>query len=367
MKKFILSILGVAVFFIGVGSLVDKAGAKFKSDEKALALIKQARLAIGGDASLAEVRSMIIKGASSRTFTIDGTTRTDTGETEIAMQMPDKFMKMVKMGNDDGGMPGQRMESKQLDVVVVRDGDQDKIAAEGEAGGKTFIMRKVDGPEGGVEAGSVRVTGTGARTIVVHKDDDGNAVWNTEEDDPVALAKKTRAENIEMRQNELLRTTLGLLLTAPEGMDVSYTFAGEGDVDGATCNIINAEFGGTSVKLYLSKASSLPVMISYTGHRMPMVFTARTAAPKGGEPAKGDVFFTRKLDAPGEDTAEFQVRFSDYRGVNGVQLPHKWTTTVGGLQDEVFDVTSYEINPANIAAKFDHQDMKIRMRQPADQ
>ena len=52
------------------------------------------------------------------------------------------------------------------------------------------------------------------------------------------------------------------------------------------------------------------------------------------------------------ETAEFQVKFSDYRSVNGVQLPFKWTQTVGGAEDETFDVTSYDINPANIAEKF---------------
>ena len=43
-----------------------------------------------------------------------------------------------------------------------------------------------------------------------------------------------------------------------------------------------------------------------------------------------------------------------------MQLPYKWTQTVGGEADETFDMTSYEINPANIAEKF--QGQKVRMR-----
>jgi hypothetical protein len=372
MKKFILSVLGVAVFFIGVGALVDKAGAKFKSDDKALALIKQARTAIGGDASLAEVRSMIIKGTSSKTFNYDGTSRTETGETEIAMQLPDKFMKMVRIGHGDGEAGTGRIESKQVDVVVVRKGEGEGAGlGSGGEGGKRFVVK--EGPVQEINTADGKklivrtVDGPGEHKIFVHKGGDGNAVWSTEDGDKIIVENKVRAEHAEMRQNELLRTTLALLLTAPEGMDVSYTSGGEGDVDGTACNIVNAEFGGTSVKLYLSKASSLPVMMSYVGHRMPMFFKARTAAPKGGEPQKDVMTFTRKIDGPAEETAEFQVRFSDYRGVGGVQLPYKWTTTVGGQQDEVFDVTSYEVNPANIAEKFDHQGMKIRMKKPADQ
>ena len=45
-----------------------------------------------------------------------------------------------------------------------------------------------------------------------------------------------------MRHNEMLPTTLALLLTAPEGEEVSYTFAGETTVDGADCNVLDVEF-----------------------------------------------------------------------------------------------------------------------------
>ena len=62
--------------------------------------------------------------------------------------------------------------------------------------------------------------------------------------------------------------------------------------------------------------------------------------------------------------AEFTVKFSDYRTVNGVQLPFKWTQTVGGELDETFDVTNYEINPANIADKFKNQNVMVRMKKP---
>ena len=79
MKRFIVSVLGVSVFCVGLGAIVENVvlgaivenvGARFKSDEKALALIKQARLAIGGDQSLAEIRSMVIKGSTTHTFKI---------------------------------------------------------------------------------------------------------------------------------------------------------------------------------------------------------------------------------------------------------------------------------------------------------
>ena len=87
MKRFILSVLAVTVFCVGLGSLVERAGARFKSDEKALAIIRDARQAIGGETALIAVRSLVISGQTTRTLKIDGADKTVQGETEIAMQL----------------------------------------------------------------------------------------------------------------------------------------------------------------------------------------------------------------------------------------------------------------------------------------
>lgn len=146
-------------------------------------------------------------------------------------------------------------------------------------------------------------------------------------------------------------------------MDVNYSFLGEGDVDGTPCSIVNAEFAGSSVKLYLAKTTSLPLMISYQGHAMPRIMMFKTKAPEGAD-AKDVVTFEHKMEAP--ELAEVQVRFADYRGTGGVQLPYKWTTSVGGQTAEVFSVTSYEINPTNIAEKFENQRIVLRTKKDAN-
>lgn len=346
MKKFFVTVLCISVFCIGLGAIVEKAGASLRSDEKALALIKQARAAIGGEQSIAEVRSMVIKGSTIHTVKIDGATRTEQGETEIALQLPDKLSKMVKIGRHEGAV-GEKIMSNQHDVIVVH-GEGDAV----DPGTKRFVIRKQEGENSEVE-----------KVIVEGRDGEF-----TTSDGKKMIVRRAEAPNVEnvivrhdgkgegmaghgkFRQNELLRTVLSLLITAPEGMDVSYTYGGETDVDGTTCNLINAEFAGSTVKLYLSKASSLPVMMSYIGHAMPKIVAFKSKSPDGAAPASGDkMIFTHKVDAP--ESAEIQVRFSDHRGVGGVQLPYKWTTSVGGQTTEVFEVSSYEINPANIAEK----------------
>jgi hypothetical protein len=148
-------------------------------------------------------------------------------------------------------------------------------------------------------------------------------------------------------------------------MDVNYTYGGEGDLGGTASNIIVASFGGESFKLYLDRGSNLPVGMTFNAPKMSnVVFFNKEVHP----PADGtkDTVMFRKVDA-NEAMAEFTVRFSDYRAVNGVQLPFKWTQTIGGETDEIFEVTGYELNPANIGEKFQHQQIHWKTKKPDGQ
>lgn len=370
MKRFIVTVLFVTVFCIGLGALVEKAGASFKSDAKALEIIKQARLAIGGDQSIAAVRSMVIKGNTTVTLKVNGATRDEQGETEIAMQLPDKLSKMVKIGRQEG--PGREgVLGENHDVMIMRS-EGHREAMGGGPGVKKIIV--TDDGNGEVEkiitdgdSKDGELTTSEGKKVIVRRQGgpEIERVIVGPEKGRMIREEAAIGEHTAHRQNELLRTTLSLLLTAPEGMDVTYTFAGENDVDGTTCNVVNAEFAGSNVKLYLSKASSLPVMISYLGHAMPNVMFLRAKTPASeadasAEPLKDKVIFNHKMD--GAELAEIQVRFADYRSVNGVQLPYKWTTSVAGQTTEVFDVTNYDVNPANIAAKFQNQKVFVRTK-----
>ena len=384
MKRFLISVLCVSVFFLGLGTLIEKVGARFKSDEKALALIKAARAAIGGDSAISGIQSLRIKGATTHTFKIDGTDRSETGETEIALQLPDKVSKMIKMGREDGNAPaGPGMMERRSEVVLVtkdKDGiDIVNTTSDNGPGVRKIIVKKGEG------ANVVTTTddnGPGVRTIIVTKDgsdqelktEEGNRITlrKVEGDQPMKIeggqqmrfkvnAEEMEAHHKQAQQNELFRLTLGLLLSPPANLAVSYTFGGETTVDSTPCNLVVAEVGGSSVKLYLDRSSNLPVMMSYTGEQMPMIlhFNKGVPAPPSGDK---DVVFFRKADGP-EATTEFQVRFSDYRSTGGLQLPYKWTTTSGNM-NEVLDVSSYDVNPANIGDSF--QQPKVLMRTKKD-
>ncbi len=372
MKRFIFSILCVSVFFIGVGALVDRTTAKFKSDEKALELIRKARVAIGGESAINGVQSMVIIGKTSQLVRVNGVAQTQSGETEIAMQLPDRLMKTIKIGHSDNAASGEKLKSKQVEVVVVG-GDKDKMAVtvDGEEDGSIIKKVVVKKGDGAVE----ELNGGEADKVIFRERDSGKATFTSKDgktynidDGHQILMNRTGGADIHhdaMRHNEILRLTLSLLLTTPQGMDVEYTYGGEGDVEGTSCDIVLASFGGQAFKLYLDRSTSLPVMMSYSGVRTPMIFTSKTVAPKDGD--KDAMIFTLTMNGSNDKMAEFRVRFTDYRSTGGIQLPYKWTRTIGGEADETFNVTSYEINPTNIAEKFLHQKVMIRMKKPDGQ
>ena len=354
----------MSVFFIGLGGLVEKTAANFKSDAKALELIKKARIAIGGEANIANVLAMTITGKATKTFEVEGTARTEQGDLEINFELPSKMSKMLKIGTENGS-DGNQIIDKRVDVVVVNGGEGDNLKWKTEGGdavktvgAKKIIIKKADGTTEEVKV-------EGKQPLILQKNS-GETPVITMEDGKTAnvdgkqvfIRKAEAVTSAPHRQNELLRTTLSLLLTAPEGLDVSYIYAGEMSVDGNSCEVVEAQSNGSSIKLYLDKFSNLPRMISFQSAK-PLVFTFHKKDANGAMNSEEKVF-VHKMGTP--ETAEFQVKFSDYRSVNGLQLPFRWTQTVAGKDDESVDISNYEINPANIAEKFKDTPTKVMVR-----
>ena len=130
-------------------------------------------------------------------------------------------------------------------------------------------------------------------------------------------------------------------------------------------NIVNAEFGGANYKLYIAKSSNLPVAMSYVGFPTPTVLRFAKAEGVPSDAPRAAVAFTKTIDQ--SPTVEHMVKFSDYRSAGNVQLPYRWTTSVGGATKETFDITSYNVNPANLAERFQNQKTYFRVKSPDGQ
>jgi hypothetical protein len=375
MKKFIISVLCVAVFFVGLGNLVQNVGAKFKSDERALELVRQARIAIGGEESITNIKSLSIVGKQKSTFNLNGASTENIGDVEIALQLPNQLTKIMKFSREGNGANLQLIEEN-VNVTVVRDSNgkvmtenliganlEEKPTVKIEGAGsqeEKLIVKKVDGTTSEIKTNGetgIFTDSNGKKIKVVRvTPENANVLLNGNGNSPKIITENIKLEGIS-RQNELLRLTLALLMTAPQGIDVAYTYGGEGNVDSTVCNIVNASFGGDTFKIFLDKSSNLPIAMNYSGMMLPKTFTTKSL-PKG-EPKETQII----VKAQGNlELVNYQVKFSDYRNVNGVQLPFRWTTTSAGNPNETFDVTTYEVNPANIAEKFNKQPQRIMMR-----
>jgi hypothetical protein len=329
---------------MGLGGIASQVCARFKSDERALVLIRQARVAIGGDASIANVLSLTAKGNAVRTLNFDGTNTTQAGDYEINLALPNRFSKRIKAHTENiSGDGTKRAVKEEHNVVIIKKGDGDKTVfnsgdKDGAAKNKVVIVRNGDGE---IETENILPADDGKNRVV----------------------KKMRVAHGEgeHRNDEFLRTMLGLFLAAPDGVSVEYFYVGAGEVDGTDCEIVEAKTASNPVaKIYLSKSTNLPVMLSYQGKELPRVMEFKREGVKPGSDNKDVKVFVRETEA--SRLAEVNVKFSDYRTVNGLQLPFTLTQTANGKISETVSIESYEINPANIMDKFSRTPQKVMMR-----
>lgn len=348
-KKITILFLQISLVWMGVSVLVDSVSATKQSSERALELIRQARAAIGGDGAVKNVQNLSMKGKSQRIVKIKNQADKElNGDFEMAVILPDQIIRMEKFGVEEGSAKGEvfdeEMNSSEKHVILELD---DEGGAEGE--------------KGNLEA--ARMSG----------------------------------------DNEMFRFTLGFLLTPPKGANLSYDYSGEENIDGRAANVIVVNSGGKSImRLYLDKQSNLPLMMSYKGFaaHMPHMFEdvekignakvfERTPAgkdvvivrepnqnerkelpdkvtfsrkiEKGEMPANGQMFKVR-LGEPAE--ADIQLKFGDYRTVNGIKLPHQLTEIVNGNVTLSTTIDSYEINVPNLAERFKQNHVRIRVKHP---
>jgi len=383
------------VFFIGVASIIEKAGARFSHDTKAMEIISKAKAAIGGENNIAKVKSMSIVAKTTHYFGDEG--KEQQGGMEINFALPNRYSKMIKIG-----APGKTNDGdvrKEVNVIMMN-GDTDSSEIEVTAGGKDkkgvflirksgdgeedfedieikgdkIIIKKKDGTTEEIDKNSDKV-----KKIVINEDSDGSNTWTTEDGKEIIVKKRsggktkwktTDGKTIEiitdakvgpegMQDNEILRTTISLLLTPPEGMNVEYKFLGEGNVDGSKTNIVGITMKENSFKLHIDASSNLPSMLSFNGraHRV-MVFKEK------GESTEKLMEIKAKM-ADAKDV-EHQVKFSDFKTVGGLKLPHQWSESADGKKAQSVSVTSYKINPSDIEDKFKHKKVYFKKKMKSD-
>ena len=354
MKNVLVLVLTLTMVFGELSINYFQASAKRLIDERAQTLLQQARAAIGGEDAINAVNNLVSSGKITRKLkTPDNQERTLEGSLEMALETSGKTHKKVKLTFQ--GDPNAALSSS---------GETKKIFVENE---KTILVRR------SADASTV----PGEEFHVTNGDEHGQKI-----------TVKTRERGAENEQNEFAQLMLGLLLKSSPSLNLVYNYAGEENVDGTLAEIIEATGGNNfKTRLYLDKQTHLPLMISYHGFNPHPVFMIHTGGgvPFDGQRSQNVIIFKtpdseKSVENSGEtkifarrinsdenpddavagvtspqkitEEGEIQIRFSDFRLVGNLMLPHKLTSYFNDQLDETTTIDSYEINAANLLERF---------------
>ncbi|PWT94252.1 MAG: hypothetical protein C5B55_02990 [Blastocatellia bacterium] len=276
-------------------------------DAKAQEILKQARAAIGGEETLAKLESITLKGQYRRMLG----ERQLTGDRELNIQLPDKYVMEDAM--NPGGLST---------AMLMYHGLNGEQAWNGQSGGGGMVF-KIAGP-GGQQA--------------------------TPEQMEAALRRMYRIE--------LTRYLLALLVTTPSSMAVDYKYVGESEVETIKADVV--EVSGPdkfTVRIFFDQESHVPLLLSYRGPKPRMVTMTRNAG-QGSSPEQikkmredaEEKLAAEPMEKPEE--ADFYIRLTDHKKVNGVLLPFKFTFLTDTDVSEEFEIAKYQLNPQFKADKF---------------
>ena len=293
--------------------------------ERAQELINQARAALGGEDKLKAVQSLSMTGRFRRLMPAPRMASGNqnlpperpemSGEVELEFLLPDKYLKAETIEPPLGGPP--------ITLISALNGDQEWSDTKSSGGGAGLIIRRYENKEKSGQGKTLQAP---------------------------------------MLRAEFMHYLLALLLTTPASVPIEWKYAGEAEAEDGRADALDVKGpGGFDARLFLDKQSHLPLMLSYRG-MIPAVFMRRMGPPpdgKDGDKEQPDVVIKRKEPASVESgmppippEVELQIRFSDYRSVDGIMLPHRITKATDGEINEEWEMKKYKVNPPLRPEKF---------------
>jgi len=164
------------------------------------------------------------------------------------------------------------------------------------------------------------------------------------------------------KQN-FLRAWLGFAFEVPAGYGLAFRSVGTESINNVTYDVVET-IGpeNFAAKLFYDAASHRLTMIRFRGPfgrqsvRMggPPPGQGPGGTPPAGASPAGDGPQTRVLQRPAGPAPEVDVEisFSDFKAVDGIQLPHKIRRAVNGEVNEETEIKKYKINSNPKADKF---------------
>jgi hypothetical protein len=317
MKNYLKDPTKVCLAFVLMAFCLTSA---FAQNDRALAVLAKAKEAIGGEAKIKAVSSLSTK-IKFRHLPPFPDAPEMTGELEFNLLLPDKFMKAETIEHP-GAMAGGMGSSTMIEVL---NGEQFWVDAKSNGPGM-MMFRASAGPS------------------------------------------ELQALHLRELRQEFARQLLLFLLTAPESLPLEWSYAGEAEAEDGRADALNVRSSdGFAARLFLDKQTHLPLMLSYRT-KMPVMGRAISV---GGAPPKGDVMIgAPRVQIKGQGIKEFgvasgfdetpkeievQIRLSEYRDVDGLKLPHRFSRTMDDKIDQEWEVVNYLINPPLQAEQFEQK------------
>jgi hypothetical protein len=300
------------------------------------ALMAEARKALGGADKLAAVQRLEAKGTVRRAA---GEVNIE-GDLELAIELPDKYLRKESIVLGGGGQGLDRWEALNGSEIweETKFGGGVNFGDGGDFGG--------GGGGGGFRGGGNRGGGAAAA---------GAPAAN----DPAQQEQQLRA-----RQTEVARVLMAMLLSS----SVPVRWIGTAVSPQSTAEVLEIRTAdGTPTRLLIDSKTYLPLMLTYTGiPQDPLAALAgRAGFGRGGrgrggrggfgnfggrggggnqQPQQQGAATETRADALNQPTT-LQMFLSEYKTVNGIKLPH---LLVRGAREQVTEewiIRNYRINP----------------------
>ncbi len=287
---------------LALGAALSTAGQE-APDAKAQEVLAQARQALGGP-KLDAVQALSLEGSMRRLMGSGPDAPELSGDLELAARS-DRYLRLETL-TPMPGMPG-------FTIGFGFDGQaawSGRVGSAQAGGGHMFVVRAGGDRPGDAERTRRRVAADHARFL------------------------------------------LATLATAPAGADLRFTYAGQAEAPEGKAHVIDvAGADGFAARLFVDQATSRPLMLSYQEVQPRMQF--RQAGPGTPRPSQASVEAAAAAAAAEAPPApvEVQLALGDWKAVDGVQLPHRFSKQVGGEVVEEWEVAKYELNPS---LKADH-------------
>jgi len=284
-------------------TLVLAAAPASAADEKAAEVLGQVRKALGGQ-KLEKVESLAISGTYRRTLG----EREMSGDLELAMQLPDKFLRMETFAFDPSN-PVRRFSGF--------NGTMTLESSSGGGGGMMFRMMGPPGPDG-------------------------------REPTPEEIQQR----RLRAAKRDFARLLVALTAGSTPDFPLDYSYAGVAESEDGTADVLEVkgpdEF---NARLFVDQETHLPLMLMY---KEPQPRVQQMRGTPGQQPSREEIERRMKeMQAAGPPPlVDVQFFVADHEKVDGVLLPKTVRRAVDGKTVEEWQITKVQVNPAFKPDKF---------------